>query len=131
MEIGKNMSKPVYFENEKTVFIDCDDTLVMHYDEPRELWIPDPYTTGYSQRVRPHERHIKLLKDFKARGYTVVVWSAAGGPWARNVVEALELERHVDLIMSKPLKYVDDLPATEVMGIRIYLNEKGNIQDEG
>lgn len=120
-----------YLDNEMTAFFDVDDTLVMHDDNfPRDLYINDPYMSGHVMLVRRHERHIKLLKDFKSRGYSIVVWSAGGAKWARTVVDALELQNFVDICMSKPLKYVDDLPANEVLGARIYLNEKGNIQDE-
>jgi FMN phosphatase YigB (HAD superfamily) len=121
----------IYIDGELNVFFDCDDTLVMHDDElPKDLYIADPYMFGHTMLVRKHERHIKLLKDFKGRGYTVVVWSAGGAKWAKAVVDALEIEPYVTLCMSKPLKYIDDLQAHEIMGARIYLNEKGNIQND-
>jgi FMN phosphatase YigB (HAD superfamily) len=118
-----------FIDNELVVMFDCDDTLVMHNDQGN-LLIEDPYNTYTFIDVERHERHIKLLKDFKGRGYTVVVWSAAGAKWAMKVVEALKLEDYVDLVISKPLKYVDDLPAEKILGSRIYLSQKGNLQNE-
>lgn len=110
----------LYLENEMIVYFDCDDTLVMHQINNNKIEIKDPYSNT-SCFLTPHKRHIKLLKDFKSRGYTVVVWSAAGAKWANEVVKSLDLKDSVDLVISKPLKFVDDLPASEVLGSRIYL----------
>lgn len=92
-------------------------------EESECIYVTDPYVTGNSIRLRPNHKHIKLLKDHKARGYGVIVWSAGGSAWARAAVEALELESYVDVILAKPAKFVDDLQATEILGTRIYLNE--------
>lgn len=112
--------------NEMIVMFDVDDTLVMWANHNH--WLPkpgkyefvDPYdqTTVY---LYPHKAHIALLKKYKAQGYTVFVWSAGGGLWAQEVVNVLQLNDHVDFIMSKPLKYVDDLQAKEVLGSRVYI----------
>jgi len=71
--------------------------------------------------LTPHNGHIKILKDRKARGSFIVVWSAGGYAWANAVVKALGLEEYVDLVMTKPHAYVDDKQAAEIMGERIYL----------
>lgn len=115
-------------ENETPVMVDCDQTLVMWHDRHQEpikgvtVEFKDPYDQG-SFFLKPHEAHIKLLKQQKGRGKAVVVWSAAGYLWAKEVVEKLELEEYVDLIMAKPCKYIDDLPCEEFMGNRIYIKE--------
>jgi hypothetical protein len=50
-----------------------------------------------------------------------MVWSAGGVQWAKTVVNTLGLADYVDLIITKPSKFVDDLPADQVLGQRIYL----------
>ncbi len=107
------------------VFIDCDDTLVMweenfYLPSPDKIEIVDPYdnTTVF---LTPHIRHIKLLKDYRERGYEVNVWSAGGYKWAESVVRALQLEDYVHYCGSKPLKYVDDLSADKILGERVYI----------
>lgn len=112
-------------ENETLVYFDCDDTLVMWSERfafPGEgkIELEDPYDNSLVH-LFPHERHIKLLKDYKARGYTVVVWSAAGYRWTNTIVKTLGLEEYVDYCQSKPIKFVDDLPAANILGERVYI----------
>jgi hypothetical protein len=83
----------------------------------------DPYTNEILY-FNPHKKHVNLVKHFYFRGYYVIVWSAAGGLWAKAVVDALNISGYVDLVMAKPEKYVDDLPSTDWMGNRIYLKEE-------
>jgi predicted phosphatase len=111
--------------NEHVVCFDVDDTLVIWDDsfqapELGRVRIEDPYD-GHTVYLKPHVRHVKLLRQMKGRGRFLVVWSAAGAQWAKAVIQALELEDCVDLIQTKPLAYVDDLPVTEWIGKRIYL----------
>lgn len=112
-------------ENESIIFFDCDDTLVMWGLDPiNPAYVINPYY-GESERLAPHKGHIKVLKERKARGSTIVVWSAGGYKWAEAVVKALNLEEYVDLCMTKPHAYVDDKTAAEIMGERIYLPYSG------
>ncbi len=113
--------------NDLVVVIDCDDTLVMwseteerHLAGSGKVCLQDPYdqTTVY---LLPHTQHINLIKKYKVQGYTVIVWSAAGALWAKEVVDQLKLHDYVDFIMSKPIKYVDDLKADEILGSRVYI----------
>lgn len=116
----------IVIDNEQVVMYDCDDTLVMWFsgcDPSEKIEIICPYG-GTETWLKPHKRHIELLKQHKARGNTIVVWSAAGYKWAEAVVKALELDVYVDFIMTKPNKYVDDLTADEILGTRIYLEDK-------
>jgi len=111
-------------ESEFLVFFDVDDTLILWdsiFNNPQDqVWITDPYD-GAKVGVTPHHAHIKLLQNYHARGATIVVWSQNGYSWAKSVVQALKLEPHVHLIMSKPRIYVDDLPSKEWMGEHMYL----------
>lgn len=118
----------ITLDNEFVVAFDVDETLVMwemdisKQAEGRIAFL-DPYdgTTNY---LTPHKPHIALLKKYKGRGMCVIVWSAGGTQWAKSVVNTLGLADYVDLILTKPSKYVDDLLAHEVLGNRIYLKEK-------
>lgn len=115
-------------ESEMVVMYDVDDTLVKWSDkhtQPHDNAIEfiDPYD-GASLFLKKHQKHINLLKQHKARGYTVIVWSGGGYRWAETVINTLGLSIHVDVVMSKCMKFVDDLPAEEVLGSRIYLEDK-------
>lgn len=112
-------------DNESVIFFDVDDTLVLWgmESDPRAITVRCAYTHKDLLLV-PHEKHIELVKTHKARGYLVVVWSAGGFAHAENVVKALKLEQYVDIVMSKPVKYVDDLEAVDILGNRIYMRFK-------
>lgn len=122
------------YDGEMVVTFDVDDTLVMWPENDRfrinqassaqpsegSIEIPAGYGTGVFHLV-PHTKHIELLKNMKARGHVVVVWSAAGVKHAESVVKTLKLEPYVDVVMTKPCKYVDDLKVESWFGPRIYL----------
>lgn len=69
----------------------------------------------WTERVKPHKKHIEQLKLHKLRGHTVIVWSAGGWEWAEAAVRALKLEKYVDLVIEKPRWAYDDLPPNEYM----------------
>lgn len=115
-------------ENDHVVMFDCDDTLVMWlwgYElqeaiaEGRTKQIMDS-DGKMSNTIVPHIEHIELLKRYKGKGKFIVVWTASGYDWGKAVVKGLELDQYVDLIMTKPEKYVDDLHADEFME-RVYI----------
>ena len=109
-------------DNEKTMFWDIDDTLVLRSNlDPNNLlnvYCPYDYSTIV---VTPHLEHIKCLKDHKARNYHITVWSHGGAKWAEAVIIALGLENYVDEIRTKPLKAFDDRPVAEIFGETIYI----------
>lgn len=118
----------IAFDNEYVVAFDIDDTMVMwdgNFNQPGEgkIQIIDPYD-GSKVYLKPHSKHVALLRKYKGRGMCVLVWSAGGVQWAKAVINALSLADYVDLIITKPSKFVDDLQATEVLGSRIYLEDK-------
>ena len=113
----------ISIKNENIIFCDVDETLVCHMTRSKDIIVKDPYD-GKFLKLKIHKRHVKLLKDHKARGYTVIIWSAAGVSWCNTIVKALKLEKYVDYTMTKPGKYVDDLKADEILGQRIYLEDK-------
>lgn len=112
------------FTNEYVVAFDVDDTLVMwdNHTQPGEgkVSFVDPYD-GSFHYLTPHEKHVNLLKKYKARGMMVMVWSAGGAKWAEAVINTLKLAEFVDVVITKPSKYVDDLRADEILGQRVYL----------
>lgn len=110
-------------ENDHVVCFDVDDTLIMWlwgYElqeaiaEGRSKQIMDP-DGKMSNTIIPNQEHIDLLKRYKGKGKFVIVWTASGYDWGKAVIKGLELEEYVDLILTKPTKYVDDLDANEWM----------------
>jgi hypothetical protein len=124
-------------KSHKTVFFDIDETLVLFDWEGTDKYIggevlvsiTDP-ATNVSVLALPHKRHIDLMRQFKARGHTVIVWSAGGYDWAHRAVVALGIESMVDVVMSKPDWYVDDKPACAYMKTPIYLHPINPLKDE-
>lgn len=109
--------------SEQIICIDVDDTLVMHAKAKKRdnlVHITDPYD-GFQRCLVMHVPHIKILKDRKARGATILVWSQSGHAWAEAVICALGLQDYVDYVLSKPTAYIDDKKVQDWMAERIYL----------
>ena len=121
-------------ESSKIIYCDVDDTLIIWdfadeaYD-PKDLITVTDAASGTSKAVLPHKRHINLLREFKTRGHTVVVWSQGGWEWAKAAVIALHLEDIVDLVVAKPDWFIDDLPAKAFMGKNVYLHPSDPSKD--
>jgi FMN phosphatase YigB (HAD superfamily) len=120
-------------DSDKVTFFDVDDTLVKWSFSQEEA---DQYgikfnNFGYETLLVPHRTHIEQLKKHRARGHKIIVWSAGGYDWAAEVVKVLGLEDAVDLVISKPTWFYDDLPASHFLpeGNRIYIKD-GNIKPE-
>lgn len=101
----------------KAYFFDVDRTLVFTDQEVGAFEIRaqvslTPVMFG-GREFFTHENHIRLMKDLKARGHSVVVWSAGGGAWAEQVVRKLGLESVVDAVMTKPDGICDDKSVEE------------------
>jgi FMN phosphatase YigB (HAD superfamily) len=122
-------------KSHKVVYFDVDDTLILwdwrlYGDDISHLVaITDP-ESGVSEYGLPHHRHIDLMRKFKARGHTVVVWSQGGWDWAQRAVIALGIEQLVDVCMSKPDWYVDDLHAHAYMERPIFLDPMNPLKDK-
>lgn len=105
---------------EPIVYFDVDDTLVSWdyhhgFPGPNKLEFEDP-SDGSVLYLEIIQENIDALINHKAiRKHTVVVWSAGGADWAEEVVRKLCLSKYVDVIMSKPTWFYDDLPAGEFM----------------
>ena len=106
---------------------DVDDTLVM--------WtIPQDYkgslvTTnyqGFKDTGIPNLHAVNHLKKMKARGYSIIVWSAGGSDWAEVAVEALGIQDWVDVVMPKIDFHLDDVVSpTDKIGKWGYIDLKG------
>lgn len=113
-------------KSEQILCFDIDDTLISWRKAKKHdkvVCFTDPYDNS-QHYVVVHEPHVKILKDRKARGATIIVWSQSGWAWAQAVVKALGIEGYVDLVASKPVAYVDDKECQQWMGERIFLPEK-------
>lgn len=109
-------------ESETVIMCDIDDTLLMWETKEENDLVETlcPYS-GEIRYLKPHRRHIELLRQYKGRGFTIVFWSAAGYLWAKEAVRVLKLEDIADLIMTKPIKYLDDLGSDSILGTRVYM----------
>lgn len=122
-------------QSSRIVYVDVDDTLVI-WDwkaidpDGNNLIAVKDKGSGHTEYVMPHNRHIALMKQFKARGHTVVVWSQGGWAWAESVVRTLKLENIVDVVIDKPNWYIDDLPASAYMARNIYLDPMNPLKDK-
>lgn len=110
---------------ENPVFFDVDDTICLWYNNKKNPTkdLLCPYY-GTLESFVPHEAHIQAIKDHKAKGDTVIVWSQGGSEWAKAAVDALELHDYVDIIMSKPGKYYDDLDSVHWMANRTWIGKE-------
>lgn len=109
-------------KNENVLFTDVDETLYISTADKslktRPVW---DITTNSFLYIQPHEPHVRLLLDQKARGRCIIVWSKNGYAWAEAVVNALGLASTVDYVMTKPSAYVDDTPVSEWLTERIFI----------
>lgn len=117
-------------DNDHVVCFDVDDTLIMwlwdqdEREKHKDEMIPVG-TDKYQTYVLPHKEHIELLKRYKAKNKTIIVWTQSGYSWGHAVLKALGLEDHVDFVFTKPEKYVDDLNANEWME-RVYFGKSND-----
>jgi len=117
-------------DNEHTVFVDVDGTLILPYDTNYDIVkVKDPVTGNYL-KFRPHHAMIRLLIEEAARGSYIVVWSRGGNQWARAVIEGLMLESHVDVVMTKPMVYFDDVDIKEWLPYRVFFEPGYNYKQD-
>lgn len=95
-------------------YFDVDDTLVIWGSKSEDLLAFD--NNGMIEMLQPNWEVIRFLKETKRHGGTVIVWSKGGWDWAMEVVKTLKLEEYVDLCITKPTRYVDDLHCDKWMG---------------
>ena len=113
----------------RSVWYDVDNTLVFSLREyPHQ--ISNEIVKINGRKFWVHLPHVETIKDFKARGHTVVVWSAGGSEWAETVVKSLNLEEYIDLVISKPDWIWDDKEPEEFMPKRFYYDINENLMEK-
>ena len=115
--------------NGPTAYIDVDDTLIM-WTRPDENTLDSDKvivtTRGVSDTFVVNHHNIEYLKKLAIRGHAIIVWSAGGSCWANAVIEALELEKYVFAVLTKPTYFVDDVKnPKEFMGKHVYYDING------
>jgi hypothetical protein len=122
--------KPYYLMKDGGVYAsDVDDTLIM-WSVPQDYRGPIVTTNygGFKDRGIPNLEAVKHLKKMKARGYSVVVWSAGGSDWAEVAVKALGIEDWVDVVMPKIDFHLDDVECpTDKIGKWQYITPDGKM----
>jgi hypothetical protein len=115
-------NKTVFHDYDRTLYVDVDETLVfLNFPESRAKDAVDFSSFGFNAKVLVHKHHVELIKQFRARGIGVIVWSVGGVKWARAVVEFLGLTGYVTAILPKPSWMLDDKdPSQFLRGIRFY-----------
>lgn len=103
-----------------TVYFDMDETLVelvYGVGEPTE---DDELVVEHYGKVKiiPQYETIEALKRHKEQGATIVVWHHGGTTWPKKVLKLLKLEKYVDLVVSKPSIYYDDMPPEFILGTK-------------
>lgn len=126
-------TRKVPISKEFTVFCDVDKTLIKRFipaPSPGALeWCPSP--SIHINHAVPHlegryivlESNVKILLEYKHRGYSIIIWSARGSEWAKLVSEAIGVHEIVDFYLAKPTKYIDDKHASEFMGEPIFFTD--------
>lgn len=110
------LPKDIVIENDHPWGVDIDDTLLL-WDVPvttpgvKTVTFLHP-TLGYTISVVINENNLLLMKEKKGRGCFIVLWSQGGYEYGRVVRDALNLQGFVDLIMTKPVGLIDDLPSS-------------------
>lgn len=113
-------------EHNHVIMCDIDSTLIMHVNPGSTaadsmVKVIDPIDSAKTIRVLPNEPMIRILREELAAGFLVVVWSKGRHQWAKNVLEALNIDHPNIMVMSKCSHYLDDKPCEEWMGPRVYL----------
>jgi len=107
-----------------TVWFDVDDTLIFwrlpkNYKGPKvkvkHYEGEGMFAQNFTKTFAINTAAVDALKVYKKNGHNIVVWSAGGCNWAREVVYALGLRELVDVIVDKPTLIFDDLSADEWM----------------
>lgn len=111
----------MYVENEKLLYVDCDDSLIMwnisEYPNEKALWI-ECYSEPASVVV--NKKNINQVTKFYLLGYGIIVWSTTGAKWAKAVGNAVGIDKMVTAYLTKPRYHLDDKPCEEWMGPNVY-----------
>ena len=103
-------------------FVDVDNTLLM---QDQFIEIPDKYRVKMKlfekyYYLKQNKKNIAKVKQMFSKGFTCILWSAAGVKWAKQAARALKLQKYFKYILSKPYLYMDDKPPSHWVEINLY-----------
>lgn len=100
----------IKIRDSRMAYIDVDQTLIDWECSNKDLPLLLLKGPNDATNVQAIPVHIDLIKELRTVGWQIVVWSQGGADHAERVVKLLGIENLVDVIISKPTIYVDDLP---------------------
>ena len=98
--------------NDKTIYCDIDDSLIAFgviNPETPDSSILSISCNGTTESYEVLWDNVQALKEFKQRGFGVVLWTQSPIAWAVAVAQALKLEDYIDVVACKPNWIIDDL----------------------
>lgn len=130
------MERCAKMSSEFTVYCDVDRTLITKFSKgyektyhlSTELFPNQIKISGELEHLNGtyeiHMGNVNILKEYKARGYSIIIWSARGSSWAAKTADAVGLSEVADFYLAKPTKYIDDKHASEFMGEPLFFTEE-------
>lgn len=100
---------------------DIDGCLIVDKDASTSKANVYDVVSGNYIKVGVNQSMVRLLLEEYQRGSYILVWSRSGWEWAANVIRALDLEKYVDRVMSKPTIYFDNEPVENWMKDRVFI----------
>ncbi|MHA1676319.1 MAG: hypothetical protein ACTSU6_03995 [Candidatus Njordarchaeales archaeon] len=108
----------------RTVYFDLDDTLLEWYScDKDDILAVEVVNNGHTFYKRAITANIESLKEHSHAGHIVVIWSKGGVEWANTAIMALNLEDYIDIVLTKPDWYYDDIDVAHWLPERQF---KGN-----
>lgn len=103
--------------NPHSTFIDIDDTVV-YWDKTGNRKTVVVETSWTKEELEVNENMLNTINQLYLRGFFIVLWSQSGHEWCEAVAKALNIQDKIDLCMTKPGFFYDDIPI-ESWGRRI------------
>lgn len=111
-----------YLNTEQLICVDVDDSIILwNTDRIKDNFFKNPFT-GQKHSVAIHKPHVRVIKQRLARGATVILWSASGPAWAKAAAFMCDIKGDNLIIAPKPIFHLDDKPAENWMGPRMYMD---------
>ena len=116
----------IIIKNDNLRPFDVDGTLILHLNKEdlikyKTVKVWDAVSKSYLT-FGVHEPMIRLLKEEFHRGNYIEVWSRGGWEWAKNVIIALDIQKYVHQVKTKPLVYFDDTPVKKWLKDRVFID---------
>lgn len=109
--MDQESSEPFIQDNNNTLYVDCDDTMILwdrsKYPDLPTLSISTPAGTMH---VKLHQKNKNVIEKFAKMRYDIIFWSGSGGRHAYEVAKALSVNAYSNTFLSKPRYILDDQP---------------------